>query len=145
MLDYLLPAGDLFHSEYSDGKTQVIESDEKCLDIPMAVLINAESISAAEFFAAALDEYDAAVTVGQQTIGKGYFQQTYKLADGSAVGLSVGRYTTPNGVCLADVGLTPDVTVEVSEELFWEIYYGNVSWQEDPQVQAALEVLKNAE
>ena len=145
VLDYLLPAGDLFHSEYSDGKTQVIESDEKCLDIPMAVLINAESISAAEFFAAALDEYDAAVTVGQQTIGKGYFQQTYKLADGSAVGLSVGRYTTPNGVCLADVGLTPDVTVEVSEELFWEIYYGNVSWQEDPQVQAALEVLKNAE
>jgi carboxyl-terminal processing protease len=111
----------------------------------MAVLINAESISAAEFFAAALDEYDAAVTVGQQTIGKGYFQQTYKLADGSAVGLSVGRYTTPNGVCLADVGLTPDVTVEVSEELFWEIYYGNVTWQEDPQVQAALEVLKNAE
>ena len=145
VLDYLLPAGDLFHSEYSDGKTQVIESDEKCLDIPMAVLINAESISAAEFFAAALDEYDAAVTVGQQTIGKGYFQQTYKLADGSAVGLSVGRYTTPNGVCLADVGLTPDVTVEVSEELFWEIYYGNVTWQEDPQVQAALEVLKNAE
>jgi carboxyl-terminal processing protease len=145
VLDYLLPAGDLFHSEYSDGKTQVIESDEKCLEIPMAVLINAESISAAEFFAAALDEYDAAVTVGQQTIGKGYFQQTYKLADGSAVGLSVGRYTTPNGVCLADVGLTPDVTVEVSEELFWEIYYGNVTWQEDPQVQAALEVLKNAE
>ena len=145
VLDYLLPAGDLFHSEYTDGKTSVIESDENCLDIPMAVLINAESISAAEFFAAALDEYDAAVTVGQQTIGKGYFQQTYKLADGSAVGLSVGRYTTPNGVCLADVGLTPDVTVEVSEELFWEIYYGNVSWQEDPQVQAALEVLKNAE
>ena len=145
VLDYLLPAGDLFHSEYTDGKTSVIESDEKCLDIPMAVLINAESISAAEFFAAALDEYDAAVTVGQQTIGKGYFQQTYKLADGSAVGLSVGRYTTPTGVSLATVGLTPDVTVEVSEELFWQIYYGNVSWQEDPQVQAALEVLKNAE
>ena len=145
ILDYLLPEGPLFHSEYYDGKTSVIDSDADCLDIPMAVLINAESISAAEFFAAALDEYDAAVTVGQQTIGKGYFQQSYKLADGSAVGLSVGRYTTPNGVCLADVGLTPDVSVEVSEELFWQIYYGNVSWQEDPQVQAALEVLKNAE
>ena len=145
VLDYLLPEGPLFRSEYYDGKVQVDESDEKYLDVPMAVLVNAESISAAEFFAAALDEYDAAVTVGQQTIGKGYFQQTYKLADGSAVGLSVGRYTTPNGVCLADVGLMPDVTVEVSEELFWEIYYGNVSWQEDPQVQAALEVLKNAE
>ena len=61
------------------------------------------------------------------------------------MGLSVGRYTTPNGVRLAEVGLTPDVTVEVCEELFREIYYGNVSWLEDPLVQAALEVLKNAE
>ena len=145
VLDYLLPEGDLFHSEYTSGKTQVIESDGNCLDIPMAVLINSESISAAEFFAAALDEYDAAVTVGEQTIGKGYFQQAYRLSDGSAVGLSVGRYTTPKGVCLADVGLTPDVPVEVDEELFWQIYYGNVSWEEDPQVLAAVEVLKNAE
>ena len=61
------------------------------------------------------------------------------------VGLSVGRYTTPKGVCLADVGLTPEVPVEVDEELFWQIYYGNVSWEEDPQVLAAVEVLKNAE
>ena len=111
----------------------------------MAVLINAESISAAEFFAAALDEYDAAVTVGQQTIGKGYFQQSYKLGDGSAVGLSIGRYTTPKGVSLAGVGITPDVAVEVDEALFWQIYYGNVDAMEDPQVLSALEVLKNAE
>ena len=145
VLDYLLPEGPLFHSEYYDGRTSVIESDESCLDIPMAVLINAESISAAEFFAAALDEYDAAVTVGQQTIGKGYFQQSYKLSDGSAVGLSIGRYTTPKGVSLAGVGITPDVAVEVDEALFWQIYYGHVDAMEDPQVLSALEVLKNAE
>lgn len=145
ILDYLLPEGPLFRSEYYDGTQQVDESDASCLDIPMAVLVNAESISAAEFFAAALAEYDAATTVGQQTIGKGYFQQAYKLSDGSAVGLSVGRYTTPNGVSLANVGITPEVEVEVSEELFWQIYYGNVDWQEDPQVLAAIEVLKNAE
>ena len=145
ILDYLLPEGPLFHSEYYDGKTSVIDSDASCLDIPMAVLINAESISAAEFFAAALDEYDAAVTVGQQTIGKGYFQQSYKLADNSAVGLSIGRYTTPKGVSLANVGITPDVPVEVDEETFWQIYYGNLDWKEDPQLMAAVEVLKNAE
>ena len=145
ILDYLLPEGPLFHSEYYDGKTSVIDSDADCLDIPMAVLINAESISAAEFFAAALDEYDAAVTVGQQTIGKGYFQQSYKLADNSAVGLSIGRYTTPKGVSLANVGITPDVAVEVDEETFWQIYYGNLDWKEDPQLLAAVEVLKNAE
>ena len=124
---------------------KVDESDKKYLDLPMAVLVNAESISAAEFFAAAMMEYDAAAVVGEQTIGKGYFQQTYRLTDGSAVGLSVGRYTTPNGVSLTGVGITPDVVVEVDDALFWEIYYGNVAWSEDPQVCAAVEVLKNAE
>ena len=145
ILDYLLPEGPLFRSEYYDGTKQVDDSDAKCLDIPMVVLINSESISAAEFFAAALSEYEAATLVGEQTVGKGYFQQAYKLSDGSAVGLSVGKYTTPNGVSLANVGITPDVTVEVSEELFWQIYYGNVDPMEDPQVLAAMEVLKNAE
>ena len=145
VLDYLLPEGPLFRSEYYDGTEQVDESDAEFLDIPMAVLVNAESISAAEFFAAALDEYDAATVVGEQTIGKGYFQQSYKLSDGSAVGLSVGRYTTPKGVSLTDVGITPDVVVEVEEELFWQIYYGNVDPEDDPQVQAAVEVLKKSE
>ena len=145
VLDYLLPEGPLFRSEYYDGTEQVDESDAEFLDIPMAVLVNAESISAAEFFAAALDEYGAATVVGEQTIGKGYFQQSYKLSDGSAVGLSVGRYTTPKGVSLTDVGITPDVVVEVEEELFWQIYYGNVDPEDDPQVQAAVEVLKKSE
>ena len=71
---------------------------------------------AAEFFAAALDEYDAAVIVGQPTTGKGYFQSTFELDDGSAVGLSIGKYTTPNGVSLADVGITPEIVVELDEE-----------------------------
>ena len=145
VLDYLLPEGPLFRSEYYDGKEQVDESDADFLDVPMAVLVNSESISAAEFFAAALSEYEAATVVGEQTIGKGYFQQAYKLSDGSAVGLSVGKYTTPNGVSLAGVGITPDVVVEVDEELFWQIYYGNVEWKDDPQVLAAVEVLKSAE
>ena len=145
ILDYLLPEGPLFRSEYYDGTEQVDESDAEFLDVPMAVLVNSESISAAEFFAAALSEYEAATVVGEQTIGKGYFQQAYELSDGSAVGLSVGKYTTPNGVSLANVGITPDVVVEVSDELFWEIYYGNVEPMEDPQVLAAMEVLKNAE
>ena len=145
ILDYLLPEGPLFRSEYYDGTTQVDESDAKCLEIPMVVLVNRESISAAEFFGAAMSEYDAATLVGEQTIGKGYFQQAHELSDGSAVGLSVGKYTTPNGVSLTNVGITPDIPVEVDEELFWQIYNGNLDWSEDPQVLAAVEVLKNAE
>ena len=145
ILDYLLPEGPLFRSEYYDGTTQVDESDAKCLEIPMVVLVNRESISAAEFFGAAMSEYDAATLVGEQTIGKGYFQQAHELSDGSAVGLSVGKYTTPNGVSLTNVGITPDIPAEVDEELFWQIYYGNLDWSQDPQVLAAVEVLKNPE
>ena len=143
ILDYLLPEGVLFRSEHYDGTTQEDTSDEKYLDMPMAVLVNEESYSAAEFFGAALDEYEAAVTVGAQTYGKGYYQQTYQLNDGSAVGLSVGKYYTPNGVSLAGVGITPDIVVDVDEETFMEIYYGQLSAQEDPQILAAVEALKN--
>ena len=142
LLDYLLPAGVLFRSEHYDGTVEVDRSDPACLDIPMAVLINGSSYSAAEFFAAALSEYDAAVLVGEPTTGKGYFQNTFALPDGSAVNLSTGRYTTPNGVCLADVGLTPDITVEVDEETARAIYGGTLDPMEDPQIRAAAERLK---
>lgn len=142
VLDYLLPAGPLFRSEFYTGEVTVDKSDASCLDIPMAVLVNESSFSAAEFFAAALSEYDAAIVVGQQTYGKGYFQTTIQLGDGSAVGLSVGRYTTPNGVSLAGVGITPDVVVEVDEETGFAIYAGTLEPQDDPQIQAAVDALK---
>ena len=108
----------------------------------MAVLVNGESYSAAEFFAAALMEYEAAVVVGEQTCGTGYFQTTYKLPDGSAVGLSIGKYFTPKGVSLAGVGITPDVMVPVDEETFNAIYAGALDPDEDPQIQAAIAALK---
>ena len=141
LLDYLLPEGPLFRSEEYSGKVSVDESDAACLDIPMAVMVNGNSYSAAEFFAAALAEYDAAIVVGQQTTGKGYFQSTFKLSDGSAVVLSIGKYTTPKGVNLADVGITPSVCVEVDEETAYRIYAGILDPAEDPQIQAAVEAL----
>lgn len=141
ILDYLLPEGPLFRSEDYAGRVQVDHSEESCLDIPMAVLVNENSYSAAEFFAAALNEYDAAIVVGNQTSGKGYFQYTFELRDGSAVGLSVGKYSTPKGVNLAGVGITPDIAVQVDEETFALIYNGLMDVMEDPQIAAALEAL----
>ena len=141
-LDYLLPEGTLFRTIDYSGKEEVKTSDASFLDMPMAVLVNGESYSAAEFFAAALSEYEAAVTVGQQTCGKGYFQTTYELPDGSAVGLSIGKYFTPKGVSLADVGITPDVMVPVEEDVFNAIYSGTLDPSEDPQIQAAIAALK---
>ena len=84
LLDYLLPEGDLFRTVDYRGKEEVDTSDAACLEMPMAVIVNLQSYSAAEFFAAALSEYDAAVVVGEKTFGKGYFQNTFALSDGSA-------------------------------------------------------------
>jgi carboxyl-terminal processing protease len=142
LLDYLLPEGPLFRSEDYRGKVFVDESDADCLEIPMAVLVNGDTYSAAEFFAAALDEYDAAIVVGEQTTGKGYFQSTFELDDGSAVGISIGKYTTPNGVSLADVGITPEIYVEMDEETAYLLYAGILDPADDPQIQAAAKALK---
>ena len=140
ILDYLLPEGALFRSVDYQGKEDVDYSDEKHLDIPMAVLVNRDSYSAAE-----LQEYEAAIVVGEHTTGKGHYQNTFRLPDGSAAVLSVGRYTTPNGVNLDGVGIAPDVEALVEDELYYQIYGGYVLPQADPQVQAALEALKTQE
>ncbi len=142
LLDYLLPEGDLFRTVRYDGKENVDTSDAACLEIPMAVLVNEGSYSAAEFFAAALREYEAAVVVGEKTVGKGYFQTTYLLSDGSAVSLSIGKYFTPQGISLAENGVTPDVVVPVDEETAAGIYYGTLERAEDPQLQEAVKQLK---
>ncbi len=145
VLDYLLPEGPVFRSETYDGRQSVSQSDANCLELPMAVLINGESYSAAEFFAAALDEYDKAVIVGEPTVGKSYFQSVYELNDGSAVGLSVGKYCTPNGVSLAEVGgLKPEIQLELDDETEAKVYAGSLETAEDPHIQAAMEALQKA-
>lgn len=142
LLDFLLPEGDLFRSVDYLGKETVEKSDKNFVDLPMAVLVNGESYSAAEFFAAAIREYEAGFVAGTQTCGKGYFQTAIQLKDGSAVGLSVGKYFTPKGVSLAEAGgLIPDVVTEVDEETFLDIYAGALDPSADPQIQAALEKL----
>ena len=102
LLDYLLPEGEYSSRTPSTTRemTRFDTSDEAHLALPMAVLVNRESYSAAEFFAAALQEYEAAVIVGTQTYGKGYFQSALQLSDGSAINLSIGKYFTPQGKSL---------------------------------------------
>lgn len=142
LLDYLLPEGDLFRTVRYDGKEHTDTSDAAFLDIPMAVLVNGDSYSAAEFFAAALAEYEAAVVIGEQTVGKGYFQTTYALRDGSAVALSIGKYTTPKGINLSEAGgITPEILIEMDEETAAALYYGELPREEDPHILAAIERL----
>ena len=142
VLDYLLPEGDLFVSVTSEGKETVHTSDADCVEIPMAVLIDENSYSAAEFFAAALSEYNAAVVVGTPSTGKARSQTTLLLFDGSAVHISNAKYLTPNRVDLAEQGgLRPDVEVRLPESDAAAFVSGNLDPAQDAVIRQACNIL----
>lgn len=129
VLDYLLPEGELFVFEDQDGTEHVRMSGQDYLSMPMVVLVNAHSFSAAEFFAAILQEKDWAQIVGEQTSGKGRSQVIIPLRGGAAIQLSTSRYLTPGRVDLYEAGgITPDYPVENADG-------------EDLQLARALELL----
>ena len=137
-LDKILPEGILFQSEDYQGSKQIDRSDADCIDLPMAVLVNQDSYSAAEFFAAAIQEYDWGTVVGTKTVGKGNFQTAFTLSDGSMLNLSIGKYYTPQGRSLTDTGITPDVEIALSDENGAKLYYGQLEKADDAQLQAAI-------
>ena len=139
MLDPLLPEGTIMTLRTKSGSETVYESDAEMIDRPISVLIDDQSISAAEFFAAALQEYERATLVGTHTTGKGRAQQTFELSDGSALNLSVEEYFTPKGNSLADVGIAPDIEVALTDEQAADFYF--LDPQDDPQLQKAVEIL----
>lgn len=129
MLDFLLPEGPIFISRDRAGNEEVTQSDASCVDLPMAVLVNANTYSAAEFFAAELQEQGVAVIVGEPTSGKGYSQQTFALPHGGAMAISTGAYFTGSGTSLIGTGLTLDREVYLTDE-------------GDAQLEAALDLLE---
>ena len=143
-LDFLLPAGDLFVSRDRNGNETVLTSGPNYVDIPLVVLINENSHSAAEFFAAALSEYERAILVGTRTEGKARTQVNMRLPDGSAVHLSRTTYLTPNRVDLTETGgLTPDIEIVISDEERAYLLMGLLEREADAQILAALYFLRS--
>ena len=143
ILDTLLPEGIVITTVDKAGGETPYTSDADCLDMPLVVVTNEYSISAAEFFAAALQEYGVAEVVGQKTSGKGYSQQTFKLGDGSSLHISTTRYYTPKGNSLAETGVTPDQLVEMPLEDTYALASGKLEQADDEQLQAAIQTLNN--
>lgn len=142
LLDHLVPEGDIFIRADKAGRETVDRSDDAWVDIPLAVVVDADSYSAAEFFAAALREYDRALVAGEATTGKGRSQVTYVLADGSAVHLSRYVYLTPDRVDLSEVGgLVPDAAAALDDEQRSLFAAGTLDPADDPQIQAAVGTL----
>ncbi len=145
LLDHLLPEGTIFRQRSNFGWETTVTSDAQCVELPMAVLVNGNTYSAAEFFAAQLQEMDWGVIVGEPTFGKGFSQQTFPLASGGAVNLSTARYFTGEGVSLIGTGLTLDQEVALTEEQAAALSAGTLDPSEDPQLQAAIELLREME
>lgn len=142
-LDPLLPEGDIAIAEFKDGSTEVIcKSDEIELNLPMAVLVNEYSASAAELFAAALRDFGKAVLVGQNTFGKGIMQNTYNLDNGGGLKLTVAKYRTVKSDCYHGVGLKPDYEVALPDK-YADSKNNDIPYNEDTQLLKAIEVLKN--
>lgn len=140
ILDRLLPEGLIVYTEDKYGNREEEFSDaEHSFDKPMAVLVNANSASASEIFAGAVKDYGAGTLVGTTTYGKGIVQKIYPLSDGTAVKLTVSKYYTPDGNNIHGTGIEPDVKAELPEELMYAV---EVPKEEDTQLQAALEVLR---
>lgn len=141
VLDYLLPEGNLIRTVGTDGSDETVTSDADCVKVPMAVLVNENTYSAAELFAVDLSEYGVARIFGQKTSGKGFFQQVFQFSDGSAAGISVGRYYTSQGNNLEGIGLTPDEEIKLDDESEALLYNGMLEPENDVQLQAALSYL----
>lgn len=145
LLDHLLPEGTIFRQRTNFGWETIVDSDAQCVELPMAVLVNGNTYSAAEFFAAQLQEMDWGGIVGEPTFGKGFSQQTFALSSGGAVNLSTARYFTGEGVSLIGAGLTLDREIALTEAQAAALSAGTLDPAEDPQLQAAIELLRTAE
>lgn len=140
--DMLLPEGELFYAKMRSGeKTSVKKSDAKCINVPVCVLVNGSSASASEAFAGAMRCLSDTQIIGVKTYGKGIMQTTFTLANGGAFKLTVGKYYLPNDECVHEVGITPDIVVELPEEL--NVKYWLLNQQNDLQLKKAIEVLTN--
>lgn len=141
MLDRMLPKGLLVYTEDKSGmKDERYAVDDEEFTLPLAVLVNGYSASASEIFAGAIQDYKKGTIVGTQSYGKGIVQSIFPLeSDNTAIKLTVSAYYTPNGRNIHGTGITPDVEVELNEELKKK---PTVLKEEDNQLQEAIRVVK---
>lgn len=112
------------------GEEEYTKSDASVKDIPICILVNENSASAAEVFTGVMQDYGLADIVGVKTFGKGIVQKIIDMGDGSAIKLTVSKYYLPNGENIHGEGITPDYVVELPEG------------EEDTQLNKALEILE---
>lgn len=141
ILDRLIYKGLLVYTEDKNGqREEKYADDSKQFNKPIVVLINENSASASEIFAGALQDYEKATIVGTTSFGKGIVQSVIPLTDGTAVKLTISKYYTPKGRNIHGTGITPDVEIELDEELKKMV---TIPHDQDNQLQKAIEIIKD--
>ncbi len=142
--DHIIGKGVVTYLEMKDGyqeKYYATSDDE--LNIPIVVLVNGNSASASELLTLCLMDYGKVTVVGTQSYGKGIAQSIYPLNDGTAIKFTVAKYYSPNGTNIHGTGITPDVIVELPEDVKFSAIKTNgiPDVTKDTQLQEALRIL----
>ena len=139
MLDYLLPEGTVVYTVDKHGNREDYNSEASTYKkLPITVLVNGNTASAAEIFTGAIRDFEYGTIIGTNTFGKGIVQSTIPLTDGSALKLTTQTYYTPSGECIHGKGIAPDIELEYEFQGGEDEAY---SVDLDNQIQKALEVL----
>jgi len=128
--------GVIMVEQFGDGSEQIYEADPGGLatEIPLVVLVNAGSASASEIVAGAIQDYERGLLVGETTFGKGSVQSWIPLPhDNGAVRVTIGRWYTPEGRQIHQIGLTPDIEIIPTDE--------DIEADRDVQLEKALDLL----
>jgi len=138
MCNMILPEGMIVYTEDKYGKRDEYKCDGKrALELPLVVLVDMNSASAAEIMAGAIKDHGIGTLVGTTTYGKGIVQQIMSFRDGSAVKITIRAYYTPSGNNIHGIGIEPDVICEFDGEA----YYGSED-HPDNQLEKAKDVLR---
>lgn len=143
--ELILPEGVVYTVRDKYGYEQSYTTDSEYYDLPLVMLIDEYSASASEILAGAVRDHEAGTLVGTQSFGKGVIQYEYQLEDGSGIAITMGRYYTPSGECIHEIGITPDVEVELAEDAVTLYGMNNLPREDDAQLQKAIELLVQGE
>ena len=137
--DMLLPEGLIVYTEDRSGAREEFYADGEYWDVPMAVLVNGDSASASEIFAAAVQDTGRGIVVGEVTYGKGVVQTLHAFPEGDGMQLTTATYYTPSGASIHGQGVTPDIEVALAADA--SVIYHAPDASSDAQLAAALEAL----